>query len=100
MEIPRNNPFRRLSRAQLAIVAGVVAVAVVVVAVAAYLLNSPGAGLHASLDVSNPDHVRILDPIKVRFDHPVDLSKAKIELSPATKFTLVPSKQELTIKPA
>lgn len=98
-----NSISRRLggfSRNQLTALAGALVATIGVVAVAAYLLNSPATGLHASLDVSNPDHVRILDPITVRFDHAVDLSQAQVEVTPSTRFTLADAQKALTLRPA
>lgn len=61
--------------------------------------QSPAPALHARLDVSNPGHVKVLDPIAIKFDRKVDLSTARATLTPATPVTLSGAKDRLLITP-
>ena len=61
---------------------------------------APAPSLRASLEVPSPDHVRLMDPITIRFNHPVDLAAARIALIPETRFQLQPDRDRLVIAPS
>ena len=63
------------------------------------ILNSPIAGVHARLDVPNSDHVRVVQPVTVRFDQPVDLSKTRVTLDPTVGFEVHKQSDRLVLTP-
>ena len=55
--------------------------------------------LHARLDVPNPDHVKLLDPVTVRFDQRVDLKGVQVLVAPAAEVSTAFDRDRLVISP-
>ena len=75
-------------------------IVVLVVAGAVYLIvNSPVAGVHARLQVHDAEHVHINEPVEVKFDQKVDLSKATAQLDLNTPFAVAKQPNALILTP-
>ncbi len=90
-------PFK-LTRVH-AIVAAALVVVIVAGGVLVVYLRSPAAAIHAHLQVSDAKRVRVLEPLIVRFDQPVDLAKTQIKLTPAADFQVQRLKDRLVLAP-
>ena len=98
MLIKSNRKFAHVpSRTRL--LAATISGLVVLLSLSACLSTQSHAALHARLDVPNPDHVKLLDPIVVQFDHRVDLKSVQVLLTPASQFNLEPLRDRLVITP-
>ncbi|HLQ62882.1 MAG TPA: DUF3048 domain-containing protein [Candidatus Acidoferrales bacterium] len=75
------------------------AVLLPLVGAAAYFFVTDNLAVHARLAVSNPLHVRVLDPIVVRFDQPVDTAHVQVGIYPATAVQLQREKDRFIIYP-
>lgn len=88
----------RPTRLHKLLAGGLVAV-VAIAALAAFVLNSPVAGVHARLDVRNAERVHVTEPVEVRFDQAVDLRRATATLDPATPVNLSRRGDRLVLTP-
>lgn len=88
----------RPTRLHLSIAAGVL-VALVVAGTILIFLNSPAAGIHARLDLRNAEHVHVNQPVPIKFDQPVDLTKVHVTLEPAAPMSLSLGKNQILITP-
>jgi hypothetical protein len=94
---PQSLTSFRPTRFQLTI-AGALVIAVAAAGFAA-LINSPIAGVHARLDVPNADHVRVQQPVTIRFDQSVDLSRTRVTLDPIAGFEVTKKSDQLILTP-
>jgi len=88
----------RPTRFQVTVAAALVLV-VALAGLAVLILNSPIAGVHARLDVPNADHVRVQQPVTIRFDQAVDLSRTRVTLDPIAGFEVTKKSDRLTLTP-
>src|SRR5437588_5224082 len=95
---PKSLASFRPTRFQVTIAAALVIV-VALAGVAILVLNSPIAGVHARLDVQNADHVRVQQPVTVRFDQSVDLSRTRVTLDPIAGFKVTKKSDRLILTP-
>ena len=95
---PKSLTSFRPTRFQVTI-AWALVIVVALAGLAVLLLNSPIAGVHARLDVPNSDHVRVQQPVTVRFDQAVDLSRTRVSLDPLAGFEVTKKSDRLTLTP-
>ena len=88
----------RPTRFQVTIAAALIT-ALVLLGTVVLILNSPIAGVHARLDVPNADHVRVQQPVTIRFDQKVDLSKTRVSLDPTVGFEVHKQNDRLVLTP-
>jgi hypothetical protein len=88
----------RPTRFQVTIAAALVT-ALVLLGTVVLILNSPIAGVHARLDMSNADHVRVNQPVTVRFDQSVDLTKTRVTLDPTVGVEVHKQSDRLILTP-
>jgi len=88
----------RPSRRHLAVGAVVLAVLVVAGGVL-YLISASPPRVSARIDLRNAEHVHVNQPVPVKFDQPVDLSKVQVTVEPAAPLTVVKQKNRLLIQP-
>lgn len=63
------------------------------------IVNSPVTGVHARLGVHDAEHVHINEPVEVKFDQRVDLSKATAQLDLNTPFSTSKQPDALVLTP-
>ena len=81
------------------LVAAVLIALVALIGTTILVLNSPIAGVHARLDVANPEHVRVLEPVTVRFDQAVDLSKTQVTFDLNAGYEVTKKSDRLVVTP-
>jgi Protein of unknown function (DUF3048) N-terminal domain/Protein of unknown function (DUF3048) C-terminal domain len=95
---PKSLTSFRPTRLQLTIAYALVIV-VAAAGIATLVWNSPLAGVHARLDVPNSDHVRVQQPVTIRFDQNVDLSRTRVTLDPVAGFEATKQSDRLVLTP-
>jgi hypothetical protein len=88
----------RPARLQVLLAAALIAV-MALIGITVLVLNSPVAGVHAHLEVPNSDHVRVLEPVTVRFDQPVDLTRTRVTFDLNAGFEVTKKSDRLIVTP-